>query len=802
MNMKKICYFICMLLITSVITISTNADEEISFTESIDSFVFSEPKIVEIDQYISLELEESTTSLMEPGKPVLPVCTKIFKFPFKTKINNVECKPLQINQKLISKDIQPAPNPSLLNRINTKLENIKDKSNVQMDKSVYEEMDFYPNKWYDYNIGSGLDEDKHVVFLTVRFYPVQYSPGKNTIQYAKSAELKINYIEPTKPVIFPDTYDMVVITPSEFSSDLQPLIDYKNDGLIKTKLVTLDDIYTGTYFPIWGRDDQEKIKRFIFNAAENWGVTYALLAGGGNKISPRYTHVPDGEEDNFISDLYYADIYNGNGQFCDWDANGNDIFGEYTLQGNVDQVDLFPDVNYGRLNFRNFEEVTPVVNKLITYESTAAYLENWFSEIVVCGGDTFEDSWEFDEGEALNQDAIDMMSGFSSTKIWATNGELEDGRNIDDAINEGAGFFYCSGHGTSSSWATHPHNDFENWIPFPTGYRYSKVEALENGEMLPIVYIGGCSNSKFSSSVTFTWSFLKNPNGGGISSYGYTALGWGYTGIHYDMGLVGGMELSFFRAYTENNPETTGELWCKTLNNYITDYGMDFELDIKTIEEFQPFCDPSLRIKKISNRPLKPDKPEGPDLGIVMTEYTYTASAATDPDGDMMKYCFDWGDGTVNWSDWIDSGTGVSLKHTWDKPGFYEIKIKVRDQYGLDSPWSESLTMHIQGAIIDIDKISGGLFRVSAVIKNIGDIDVSNIDWMIQVKGGIFDGINVLTEGTIDKTIPVGGEEKISSNLIFGLGKVEIRITASSPISNIATKELFNKWVFGPFIIV
>ena len=800
MKMKKVSVIIFMLMMISAITTSINATEEENNFEMIESLNFSEPNLVEIDQYLNLELKDASTSIIEPGNPVLPVITKMYSFPIGTKVIDIECLPKEINEMYIEMEIQPALEPRLLDKSkNVNENNFHD--GIIKNKDVYENENFFPDKWFDYRLGTGIENSEHVLFLTLRLYPVQYSPGRNLIKYVKSTEIKVNYIQPKEPVVFPDSYDMVIITPTDFSEELQPLVDYKNDGTVDTILVTLDDIYIGTYFPVWGRDEQEQIKYFIKNAIENWGITYVLLAGGSNQVPVRYSNVPDGEEDNFVSDLYYADIFDSGNQFCDWDANENSIFGEYTLSGNIDQVDLFPDIYLGRLNLRSIEEITPVVNKIITYESTAAYLDDWFTDFVVCGGDTFEDSWTVDEGESLNQDAIDMMSGFSENKIWATNGKLEDGRNIDNAINNGAGFFYCSGHGTYSNWATHPHNDFDNWIPFPTGYRYGKVEALENGGKLPIVYIGGCSNSKFTGSISFTWSFIKNPNGGGISSYGYTALGWGYIGIYYDQGLVGGMELSFFRAYTQDNPETSGELWCDSLNNYISDYGAEFELDFKTIEEFEPFCDPSLRFEKISDRPNKPNTPEGETLGIVNDEYFYTSSAI-DPNGDMIKYCFDWGDGTCTWSDWVSSGTDVSLSHIWDRPGFYDVKIKVRDQYGLDSPWSDTITMHIQGAIVEIDKISGGLFRVGAVIKNIGDIEVSDINWTIQVEGGMFDGINVFSEGTIDITMPVGSEESIRSDIIFGLGRVDITITASSSISNEASEKLFNKFVLGPFILI
>lgn len=800
MKTKLISIFVCTLLIISSLALLANAKKETAIKEKIEQIVFLEPKILEQNQYITLYLEEATSCLMEPGKPVLPVYIKTFKFPFGTKIKNVECQPLQVNQRIISGEIQPSPEPVLLNDINNEVEKKANENFVSKDNTVYSSLDFFPNRWYDYQIGNGLDSNSHVVFLTIRVYPVRYSPGQNMIQYVNTADIKVEYFEPLQPVVFKDDYDMVVITPLEYSESLQPLIDYKNDGIIATKLVTLDDIYSGTYFPVQGRDDQEKIKYFIKDSIENWGISYVILAGGVNNVPVRLSYCQDGKEESFISDLYYADIYNQNGDFCSWDSNGNDIFGEYEYQGRYDQVDLYPDVHLGRLNFWNTDEVSDVVNKIITYESTGAYTQEWFSNFLVCGGDTAPDYENIDEGEYLNQKAIDIMDGFNPIKIWASNGKLYDAINIDNAINYGVGFIYFSGHGDPQSWGTHPHNDFENWIPSPLLYRYTRVDNLNNKEMVPIVIIGGCSNCDFSDSVCFGWSFLKNPNGGGIAVYGNSALGWIYVGSYCDQGLTGAREQYIFKAYKYQNSQTVGEVWSQSINTYINNFGLFSALDLKTMEEWQPFIDPSVRIVKISDKPNKPDIPNGPVSGAVKTEYTYTTST-TDPNDDLIKYCFSWGDGTISWTDLLESGVVVSSNHMWDTPGYYEVKVKARDKYGLDSEWSEHTTMHIQGAIIDIQNITGGFLNVNAVIKNIGDIEIPDINWNISVKGGIIGFINVFTQGTIDTPLVVGGEEKVTCKKIFGIGKVDITVKASSPDSNLATKTK-SGFALGPFIIV
>lgn len=94
--------------------------------------------------------------------------------------------------------------------------------------------------------------------------------------------------------------------------------------------------------------------------------------------------------------------------------------------------------------------------------------------------------------------------------------------------------------------------------------------------------------------------------------------------------------------------------------------------------------------------PSIPVMPSGPTSGRSLTTYKY-ATSATDPDGDHVKYVFDWGDGTTSWTglDFIDSGTNQSVFHKWSKAGTYHVKAMSTDDKGAESGWSNSLTVNI-----------------------------------------------------------------------------------------------------------
>ncbi|MCD6473970.1 MAG: PKD domain-containing protein [Thermoplasmata archaeon] len=97
-----------------------------------------------------------------------------------------------------------------------------------------------------------------------------------------------------------------------------------------------------------------------------------------------------------------------------------------------------------------------------------------------------------------------------------------------------------------------------------------------------------------------------------------------------------------------------------------------------------------------NNPPNTPDQPSGPTSGYTGSSYTYSTSA-TDPDGDQIKYGWDWdGDGTVDeWTGYYSSGTTVSISHSWDSTGTYNIKVKAQDSNSAESGWSTALTVTI-----------------------------------------------------------------------------------------------------------
>ncbi len=93
-----------------------------------------------------------------------------------------------------------------------------------------------------------------------------------------------------------------------------------------------------------------------------------------------------------------------------------------------------------------------------------------------------------------------------------------------------------------------------------------------------------------------------------------------------------------------------------------------------------------------NNAPNKPVRPTGETEGILDEEYTFTTSTI-DQEGDQVYYKWDWGDETSGWLGPYNSGETCEASHIWDTEGSYNIKVKAKDQYGDESPWSDPLSI-------------------------------------------------------------------------------------------------------------
>ena len=629
---------VVILLFTGINAFATEDTDEgniIKIAKIEDNISFSQATIESKGEYVTVNVNEANTLLRSTGKPILPVYTKTFKFPKGTKIKNVECTLSDITSEIIDSKIEPSSEPMPRISITNTVNQNEDEEIILEDEDVYSSSEIFPDKWYSYKIGCGLDKDEDVIFLKVNCYPVRYSPAENTLHYMDTFDIHVTYEEAPSPLQPDDEYDLLIITPQRFRLMLFPLYRHKNRMQVSTKIVTTQSIYRD--YKNIGRDKPEQIKYFIKDAKENWDIKYLMLVGGlkshinandredinqGSKdwfIPVRYVN-PDSYKKGHISDLYYADIYkynesSGEYEFDDWDSNSNDIFADYG-----DIIDMEPDVYYGRLACRNLYEVRSVVKKIIRYERTSHKDDTWFKRMIAVGGVTFWYHEGQPDGEWLCNLSIDYMGDLikEPVRVFASNPDDPGPRPIPkDIIKEfsrGAGFVLFQGHGNSFIWDTKWQG---NWTGGLMTFHFPRIT---NRFKPPIVVVGGCHNGEFNvtfvktlldnttnvdksnyhaygtpTSWCFSWKIVAKPRGGAIASTGCTdsGLGWGDP-----LTLSAMLESNFFYKIGQDNVTTLGEAHSGSIIKYMEDVDLShsYYTHLYVISEYQLFGDPSLKI--------------------------------------------------------------------------------------------------------------------------------------------------------------------------------------------------------------
>ena len=614
---------------------------------------FQAPTFVADGDTYRITIPEAPACLFEPGWPALPKYLQTFTLPFGADVTNVAIHTSHTSVLILSHPLSSTPIPAI--------------SGLPTDivsENAYGPMEFYPPQQVLYQTGGGLDAaGKHVTFLTLIVIPAQYQTSTTALRWACNWTITLSYTIPShNPFPTESTTPLVIITPTRFTKALEPLVAHKIALGIPTTVKTLTDIYREYN----GRDKAEQIKFFIKDAVDHWGTKYVLLVGGMSTtlfgmprdssslgandwfIPVRYSNLKDfytPSDPGFISDLYYADLYNGNGQFCSWDSNGDGVYGGWdqpSLSGGTvvplghgtDTLDFYPDVCVGRLPCRTVAECRTMVDKIIAYESVPASA-SWLQRILVAAGDPYYDAGtNIYEGEAIGDAVISALPGLQSMRLYASFEGNDSSatpltRNILRELDAGCCFLLLDGHGGPGWWNTCWPGRCNATILLG-GLSDADLYRLHNGGLLPVTVIGGCHCCQFNvtllstlldpSNSHATWSnghplfrclgeaLLMKKNGGSIAVIGSTGLGYEQSGENGDLdgdgrnlpdsaeALGGYLEVSLFQAY-QNGTRTLGMLWTQAIGQYLEHYpGMLNRDDAKTVEEWVVLGDPSLLV--------------------------------------------------------------------------------------------------------------------------------------------------------------------------------------------------------------
>ena len=318
----------------------------------------------------------------------------------------------------------------------------------------------------------------------------------------------------------------LLITNEELAPAFQALVDRRTSQGFPGKLVTVESIsshYSGV-------DTPEQIRNCVRDHYLNHGTLYVALGGDDMIVPVRYCD-PKSSSFEMPADLYYSDMDGG-----DWDANHNGIYGQL---GDVDEIELTPDVHLGRIPVRTVENAIAYIDKVVIYETATP--DGFANSMILFG------AWGFYSGDARRRDFLhhDPVSGaefhqmyryyrfiqpywqamplhvfwdaYSSWDTEVCGDYVLTLDRLSEKLNEGYHFLFYWGHGAPGAWG------------MARGRRFTSGHAAALTNPIPSIVISfSCSVAGFDiGGVCLSEAFLQNPDGGAVVYFGHTRAAGG-----------------------------------------------------------------------------------------------------------------------------------------------------------------------------------------------------------------------------------------------------------------------------------
>ena len=293
---------------------------------------------------------------------------------------------------------------------------------------------------------------------------------------------------------------------------------------------------------------------------------------------------------------------------------------------------------------------------------------------------------------------------------------LDDAYNSNTSLGHSFNVSYCFGYTNIGSYSqsvedrivgsvftansygiadniTRVHPDFEG-MELPPGYPRLKCMIFRANDSQLI----GTTEEKIGLASTFNFS---DPKPELIKNTEYILMFWGNN--------------SNAKIYYDDIEDESGRYLNLTYNSSIWPDPLVFTNESRT---YSIYC---------SYTPTAPEKPTlwGPLTITENVAYTYSASTNSSDENASLYYQFDWGDDS-ELSDWIgpfaSGATCNNATHTWTEQGYYDIKVRAKDESGAISCWSDPLPI-----VAPFDDDPEPQVGISPSIHNIEDFQLEEI---------------------------------------------------------------------------
>jgi hypothetical protein len=610
--------------------------------------------------------------------------------------------------------------------------------------SMYQQNEWYPNEIAELGEPYIL-RDFHGQVVTVQ--PFQYNPVEQTLRFyseiiieitakendvltihetiqqisSVDAEFKSIYnrhfinFDTSRYDLVSEQGNMVVITYDDFYDAMLPFVEWKNMKGIPTEMVNVSTI-----------GNANAIKDFIIQYYDTNGLSYVLLVGD-------ITQMPSMSYSGYDSDPSYACVIGGD--------DYQDLFVGRFSANNLNQLEtqIIRSINYekypqigaewyhkahgvasnqgpGHNDLYDDEHVDLLLDMLLdfTYSDVSKSYDPW--------GTT-----------AMNRDAINegrsqiIYTGHGSYTSWGNGGSFNV-NDVNQLFNDNmlpyVSFVACLSGAFGSSyepcfseaWLRATNDDTgeptggigvfastksQSWNP-PMAAQFEIVNLLVEGVNTAIGALSYHGTMYMMDQYT---------SGGAVEARTWTLMGDPSLQIRTDipasMNVIHEPQVGMGATFEVTVEGAENVLCAISRDTEVFGYAYTDSTGYALIEFDEPINDldpvtlavtgfnkePYITTLSLNTPPNAPERPEGRQDGSTGANYLYTTSTI-DADGDNVYYMWDWGDGTI--SEWIgpfSSGNEVGERHSWDEEGSYEIKVKSKDVFDVESDWSEPLAI-------------------------------------------------------------------------------------------------------------
>jgi hypothetical protein len=411
----------------------------------------------------------------------------------------------------------------------------------------------------------------------------------------------------------------LIITNSAMAASFQTLADYRTARGMPTVVATRE--YIAANFRN-GADIQETIRLFIRDAYAKWGLQYVLLGGDSDILPPRIIYnslYPTNGYTAIPCDLYFACL-DGN-----WNADGDENYGQPALYEEPgDLVDFAEEVYLGRAPVSTVAAADLFVQKVITYESTAAgtpwpgralfAAEVLFPETYVPGALIYLDGASFahEQVTTLIEPCTDMQTlrMYETDALYPRDLPLTRASLIDSLDTGHYGIVNQIGHGY-----------FFNMSVGDANFMTYDADNLTNGDHQFLLFGLNCASAAFDNSCLME-RFLQNPNGGAVCALGSSREAFPYA--------VNGYQQEFFENFYCLGENRVGRLMALSRLPFLAATDANY-LDRWTYENYTLLGDPALALWSAAPRSAVVTAPTSIVAGQRSLAFTVTAGGVAVP---------------------------------------------------------------------------------------------------------------------------------------------------------------------------